>query len=75
VSEVGQSARDARRRDQVPGQDEQRQRKQAEEVQPFEQGDADIGQGEINHDRHTHNPEADHQKDRDANQEEGNDAG
>ena len=63
MGEVGQPARDSGRSDQVAGENEQRQRQQAEEVEAFKQRHADIGQREVDHDGHTYDPKTDHQKD------------
>ena len=50
IGEIRQPLGDAGRLDEVAGQDEQRQRQQAEEVQALVQRNADIGEGEVDDD-------------------------
>jgi len=70
VGEVGHPPGNAGGIDQVAGQDEQRQCQQAEEAETFEQGDPDVGQGEVDNKTAADNPESDDQEDRHAKHEQ-----
>jgi hypothetical protein len=74
VGEVGEPLGDAGRLDEIAGHDEERQRQQAEEVQPFVERHADVGEGEVDDQADADHPEADDQEDRYAEHEESRDA-
>ena len=74
VGEVHQPLGDAGLVDEVAGQDEERQRQQAEEVEALVKCHADVGEGEVDHQADAHHPEPDDEEDRHPDNEQQGDA-